>query len=123
MRFQGFGKALLIALALVVAVSAANAGVPSRCRCTVDTDEPRIVKDDLGTGVIVWLTNTCRTSTAVLVTVVAYDTDGNRVLSSYPVRFGVPSRTFVRVPFDGKDLDFVSLWFATPLGASGGAKK
>jgi hypothetical protein len=105
---------LIAAVALFVAVPMANATV-QRCRCYVDTKEAVIVKDDLGTGVWVWVTNTCRSSTTVLVTVVAYDTEGNRHLSSYPVRFGVPQRTVVRVPFDSLDLDFVSLWFATPL--------
>jgi len=116
MRLRIVSKWLLIAMALIVSVRAANA--EGYCRCGTDTREYQILKTDKGTAVRVWVFNYCPVPSYVLVNVVATAADDGALLrSDKPLRVNPWQRLPVDVPF-GEAITIVNYWFATRLGGT-----
>ncbi len=108
--------ALMLALAFCLSAAAYAGDDTQRCYCSAQAGDYQIVLNNQSEAVVrVWVSNSCRRSGFVLVTVVAPAPDGSLLQSSYPLYLPGRSTRPVDIEF-GSEIAFVSKLFVTPLG-------
>ena len=115
-------KRLIVALTLLVAVASLAvapvfATVPNHCCTTYARGDYQILSNEpAGAVVRAWITNNCRYSRFVLVTVVANAKDGSLIQSQYTLYLPCFGSRPVDIRF-GESILNVNRIIATPLGA------